>query len=133
MAPDQSAAVPSATQAEPQGQHRAEAKIDDDVAAILASGRVATAAASECVRAAGVVVQRHLIERPYVSVGVAAGVGFLVAGGFASPMGKSLLRLGTRFAFGAATRQLTTLVIAALSKPPVVVVVVDAPADLDVV
>lgn len=128
----------STENSEPQ-QSTADSIADADLAAILSSGRAAKDAAAvlatnatECVKVAGVIAQRNLAERPWVTMGVAAGVGFLVAGGFASPVGRSLMRWGTRFAFGAATRQLTTLVAVALT-PLATAAAADAPRVDDVV
>lgn len=90
----------------------------------MSTGRATTAAAAalalsagECLRAAGQLAQRQLNERPYATVGVAAGVGFLVAGGFAAPLGRSLVRFGAKLAAGAATRSLA-MVIAGAMVPP---------------
>jgi len=44
-------------------------------------------------------VQRQVQSNPYATLGVAAGVGFVLGGGLASPMGQMLLRVSVR-AFG---------------------------------
>jgi hypothetical protein len=44
-------------------------------------------------------VQRQVQSNPYATLGVAAGVGFVIGGGLASPMGQMLLRVSVR-AFG---------------------------------
>jgi hypothetical protein len=44
-------------------------------------------------------LERQTRQSPYVSLGVAAGIGFVVGGGLASPLGQSLLRASFR-AFG---------------------------------
>lgn len=92
--------------------HEARGEVD----AVIDSGRAAKDAASalaasagDTVRAATAVAKRQLAERPYTTIAVAAGVGFLVAGGFASPVGRRLVRWSARLAIGAATRQLTTV------------------------
>ena len=45
------------------------------------------------------VLQKQVQANPYATLGVAAGVGFVLGGGLASPMGQMLLRVGVR-AFG---------------------------------
>jgi len=44
-------------------------------------------------------VQRQVQSNPYATLGVAAGVGFVLGGGLASPMGQMLMRVSVR-AFG---------------------------------
>lgn len=44
-------------------------------------------------------LQKQVQANPYATLGVAAGVGFVLGGGLASPMGQMLLRVGVR-AFG---------------------------------
>lgn len=44
-------------------------------------------------------LHKQVQANPYATLGVAAGVGFVLGGGLASPMGQMLLRVGVR-AFG---------------------------------
>jgi hypothetical protein len=44
-------------------------------------------------------LERQTRQSPYVTLGIAAGIGFVVGGGLASPLGQSLLRASFR-AFG---------------------------------
>lgn len=70
-----------------------------------AAGELA-ASAGDTVRFAGAVVRRQLEEHPVATLGVAAGVGFVLAGGLASPAAKTLVKTGARIAVGVALRQL---------------------------
>jgi hypothetical protein len=45
------------------------------------------------------VLTRQVQQAPYATLGIAAGVGFVLGGGLASPMGQMLLRVSMR-AFG---------------------------------
>src|SRR5215471_10177469 len=47
-------------------------------------------------RAADAFVSEQARERPHVTLGVAAGVGFLLGGGLSSRLGGTLLSMGTR-------------------------------------
>jgi ElaB/YqjD/DUF883 family membrane-anchored ribosome-binding protein len=49
-------------------------------------------------------LQRQTSESPYVALGVAAGIGFVVGGGLASPLGQALVRASVR-AFGGTVLQ----------------------------
>lgn len=64
------------------------------------------ASAGDTLRYANAMVRRQLEEHPAATLGVAAGVGFVLAGGLASPVARSLVRTGTRVALGIALRQL---------------------------
>jgi ElaB/YqjD/DUF883 family membrane-anchored ribosome-binding protein len=55
-------------------------------------------------RAANDELQRQTSESPYVALGVAAGIGFVVGGGLASPLGQALMRASFR-AFGGTVLQ----------------------------
>ena len=71
--------------------------------------------AAECARIAATVIRTQLAQRPYVALGAAVGVGFVVAGGLASPAVWSLARLGTRIAFALATRKVGDALLAHVS------------------
>jgi len=49
-------------------------------------------------------LQRQTSESPYVALGIAAGIGFVVGGGLASPLGQALMRASFR-AFGGTVLQ----------------------------
>jgi ElaB/YqjD/DUF883 family membrane-anchored ribosome-binding protein len=77
----------------------ARAKEAKEAASLLSSS------ASDTLRFAGAVVKRQLEEHPVATLGVAAGVGFVVAGGLASPAARTFVRTGARIAIGLAIRQ----------------------------
>jgi hypothetical protein len=62
------------------------------------------------VRAVDASVRGFVVERPLVALGTAAGVGFLVGGGFAAPALRGLVRIGAQLAVAAAGRSLCELV-----------------------
>ena len=62
--------------------------------------------ASNSARATAAAMHNQLQTRPYLTLGIAAGVGFVVAGGLASPALRGLVRVGGRFAFAALTSKL---------------------------
>ncbi len=43
-------------------------------------------------------VRDTLIARPYTTVGVVAGIGFVLAGGLTTPLARAALRIGSRIA-----------------------------------
>jgi hypothetical protein len=49
--------------------------------------------AARAAQAAASAIRGQLDERPYVAIGVAAGVGFVIAGGLADPFLRGLARL----------------------------------------
>lgn len=82
-------------------------------AAVVAHARDATAAAralgesaSGIWRSAQDVLQRQVEERPAATLGLAAGLGFLVAGGLATPAARAAMRLGGRAALALVVREL---------------------------
>ena len=54
-------------------------------------------------------VQRHATERPYVLLGVAAGIGFVVGGGLSSRTSLGLLALGGRLVAASILKQLVAV------------------------
>jgi ElaB/YqjD/DUF883 family membrane-anchored ribosome-binding protein len=42
------------------------------------------------------IVERQARQSPYATLGLAAGIGFVIGGGLASPLGQTLLRLSVR-------------------------------------
>lgn len=89
----------------------AAAEAHDDATAFV---RDASTSAAET-RAA---VMGQLRAHPYVSLGVVAGVGFVVAGGLATPAVRSLGRIGGRLLLTAVTRKLWALVLEAVPVEP---------------
>lgn len=62
--------------------------------------------ASDAAELANAAMRTQLATHPAVTLGAAAGIGFVVAGGLASPAGRVLLRLGARVALGLAVKRL---------------------------
>src|SRR4051812_30970553 len=63
-------------------------------------------------------LRRHVERRPYVAVGVAAAVGFVVAGGLAAPALRGVARLAARLALAAATRKLADALVERVERGP---------------
>ena len=78
-------------------------------AELAKSVRTAAHTAAEAVTA-------QLGQRPYITLGVVAGVGFVVAGGLAAPAFRSMTGLCIRLGFAAAARKLED-VLAASAAP----------------
>jgi ElaB/YqjD/DUF883 family membrane-anchored ribosome-binding protein len=57
-----------------------------------------TSSVGDLYRAADTFATEQARERPYVFLGVAAGVGFVLGGGLASRLGATLLGVGSRLA-----------------------------------
>jgi hypothetical protein len=88
--------------------------IDDVVVAALAArdaARACAASSGEALRQAGALARRQLDERPWTVLGIAVAVG-VVAGGM-PPVARGVIRMGTRYAMAAATRQLAMTVLSA--------------------
>lgn len=88
-----SAAQPAPQQSKPRQAPQAEAAKLTDTAdqALQSLGALYTAVDGA--------LQQQVQSNPYATLGVAAGVGFVLGGGLASPMGQMLLRVSVR-AFG---------------------------------
>lgn len=71
-------------------------------AAACALGHSATA----FVRTTHSLLEHQVRERPAAALGVAAGVGFVVAGGLSSPAARSLVRFGSRAVVGFVVQEL---------------------------
>ena len=82
---------PARAQAEPEAPLRA---VADD--AVRSAGALYRAVQGE--------LEQKAHDSPYVLLGVAAGVGFVVGGGLASPLGQTLVRASVR-AFGGTVLQ----------------------------
>jgi hypothetical protein len=61
--------------------------------------------------AAAAAIQTRLVASPYVTLGAAVGVGFIVAGGLASPAVWGLAKLAARIGVAAATRKIGQAVL----------------------
>src|SRR5579871_3022746 len=59
-------------------------------------------------RAADAFATEQARERPYVFLGAAAGIGFVLGGGLASRLGATLLGMGSRLAASRLLEELTT-------------------------
>jgi len=66
-----------------------------------------TSSLNDLYRAADAFATEHARERPYVLLGVAAGIGFILGGGLASRVGGALLGVGTRMATSRLLEELT--------------------------
>ena len=66
-----------------------------------------TTSVNDLYRAADAFATEHARERPYVLLGVAAGVGFVLGGGLASRLGSALLGVGSRLIAGRLVEELT--------------------------
>lgn len=64
------------------------------------------------------VVREQLEQRPYLTLAVVAGAGFVVAGGLTTPAVRSLANVGTRFAIAAASRKLAEIISESLGGVP---------------
>ena len=73
------------------GTHTAPAEITDAWTGVASS-------MTELYRATDAFATEQARERPYVFLGVAAGLGFVIGGGLASRLGVTILGLGSRFA-----------------------------------
>lgn len=71
----------------------------------------------ETARAADVATRVEIAERPYVALGIAAGMGFVVAGGLTSPAVWQLARFGARLAVGAAARRVGEAILSEVLSP----------------
>lgn len=67
--------------------------------------------AADTARAASAALRTHLAERPYTTLAVVAGVGFVVAGGLAAPATRSVAQMGVRLAVAALARKLVDVVL----------------------
>jgi ElaB/YqjD/DUF883 family membrane-anchored ribosome-binding protein len=67
-----------------------------------------TSSMSDLYRAADAFATEQARERPYVFLGVAAGIGFVLGGGLASRLGSTLLGVGSRLAVSRVLEELTT-------------------------
>jgi ElaB/YqjD/DUF883 family membrane-anchored ribosome-binding protein len=79
-------------------------KAAEDEAPLRVVADDAVRSANALYRAVNDELQRQTSEAPYVALGVAAGIGFVVGGGLASPLGQALLRASFR-AFGGTVLQ----------------------------
>lgn len=70
------------------------------------AARTLGASAAGMWRSANALVEQQVVERPGVALGVAAGLGFVVAGGLATPAARAVLRVGSRAALGLVLREL---------------------------
>ena len=106
----------------PVSEARAVSDVSEAIDAARATARAAAVlahSAHESVRAASTAVRHQVAQRPYLTLGVAAGVGFIVAGGLASPAMSGLLRAAGKLAVAAATRKIgEALLDAAADKSP---------------
>ena len=66
-----------------------------------------TSSVGDLYRAADTFATEQARERPYVFLGVAAGVGFVLGGGLASRLGSTLLGVGSRLAASRIMEELT--------------------------
>jgi ElaB/YqjD/DUF883 family membrane-anchored ribosome-binding protein len=89
----------AATQAAPQPTPRRVATPDAEAASLTQTADHALQSLSALYTAVDGAVQEQVQSNPYATLGVAAGVGFVLGGGLASPMGQMLLRVSVR-AFG---------------------------------
>jgi len=67
-----------------------------------------TSSVGDLYRAADTFATEQARERPYVFLGVAAGIGFVLGGGLASRLGATLLGVGSRLAASRLLEGLTT-------------------------
>jgi ElaB/YqjD/DUF883 family membrane-anchored ribosome-binding protein len=79
----------------------------------VAAATMLRSSAADVFHIASRVVRKQLEEHPTRTLGIAAGVGFVVAGGLATPTARTVVRTGARLAIGLAARQ----VIAEAVKP----------------
>jgi ElaB/YqjD/DUF883 family membrane-anchored ribosome-binding protein len=98
-----SEAATATTQPQPR-QVRKAATDDGTDASLRVVADDAVRSANALYRAVNDELQRQTSESPYVALGVAAGIGFVVGGGLASPLGQALLRASFR-AFGGTVLQ----------------------------
>lgn len=56
----------------------------------------------------GGALRAEMAERPYVAMAVAAGVGYVLGGGFPSPLTRMILLLGGRVGFEMLSREVTS-------------------------
>jgi ElaB/YqjD/DUF883 family membrane-anchored ribosome-binding protein len=89
----------TAPQAAPQPTPRRAATPESEAASLTQTADHALQSLSELYTAVDGAVQQQVQGNPYATLGVAAGVGFVLGGGLASPMGQMLLRVSVR-AFG---------------------------------
>lgn len=66
---------------------------------------------ADTARAASAALRVHLAERPYATLAVVAGVGFVVAGGLAAPATRGVAQMGVRIALTALARKLVEVAI----------------------
>jgi len=66
-----------------------------------------TSSIGDLYRAADAFATEQAHERPYVLLGVAAGIGFILGGGLASRFGAALLGVGSRLAASRIVEELT--------------------------
>lgn len=67
-----------------------------------------TTSMSELYRATDAFATEQARERPYVFLGVAAGLGFIIGGGLASRLGVTILGIGSRLAASRLMEELKT-------------------------
>lgn len=67
-----------------------------------------TTSLNDLYRAADAFATAQARERPYVLLGAAAGIGFVLGGGLASRLGAALLGMGSRLAASKLIEELTT-------------------------
>ncbi len=67
-----------------------------------------TSSVGDLYRAADTFATEQARERPYLFLGVAAGIGFVLGGGLASRLGGTLLGVGSRLAASRLMEELTT-------------------------
>jgi len=67
-----------------------------------------TSSLGDLYRAADAFATEQARERPYVFLGVAAGIGFVLGGGLASRLGSTMLGVGSRLAVSRVLEEITT-------------------------
>jgi hypothetical protein len=102
--PRRSEAATATTQPLPKRAPKSDADDRDDDAALRVVADEAVRSVSALYRAMNDDLQRRTSESPYVALGIAAGIGFVVGGGLASPIGQALMRASFR-AFGGTVLQ----------------------------
>jgi ElaB/YqjD/DUF883 family membrane-anchored ribosome-binding protein len=96
----------------------------EEISAALDAARATLRAADllarrtlETARATDVATRVEIAERPYVALGIVAGMGFVAAGGLTSPAVWRLARFGARLAVGAAARRVGEAILSEVMSP----------------
>jgi len=88
-----------------------------DFRAVRAGSRALAASLSSFLADAETAARDRVVTRPYATLAMAVGIGYVLGGGLPLRLTALLVSLGTRVAFEAATRELSARLAARTSAP----------------